>query len=361
MKTQTIETIQAAEEIGRLIREAGKVLIISHIAPDGDTVGSALALAWALRGWGLDVRLSCADPVPRELRFLPGSEEYAARSRTDEDIILAIDAGDVERIGRVYDADAFSRVPVINIDHHTTNTRYGDVNLVVDKAATAEVIYDLLMAWDIEVDERIATCLLTGMITDTQGFRTSNTTPDLMRTSVQLMEAGAPLPQIMDVAFNRRSTSVLRVWGPALTNAHIADGIVWAEITRELLREAGVTGAAVKGLVNFFSSLDGPLVALVFRETEDQRIEVGFRSVPGIDISGVALAFGGGGHPQAAGCMVSGELADVRERVLAAVRQAISDQSEDDGVGPEPADVGPEPADVDRDSVGDPAEGAPHL
>jgi phosphoesterase RecJ-like protein len=327
MKTQpTTEMTNSADEVRRIVRRAEKALIIAHIAPDGDTVGSALGLAWALRGWGLDVRLSCADPIPNELRFLPGSAEFAPRPPMDEDVIFVIDASDIERIGSLYNADAFGRVPVINIDHHVTNIRYGDLNLVVDKAATAEIIFDLLKAWDVEVDERIGTCLLTGIVTDTQGFRTSNTTPDLMRTSVQLMEAGAPLSQIMDLAFNRRSTSVLRLWGAALTNAQIADGIVWSEITQALLRSTGVTDAAGKGLVNFLSTLDGPLVAVLFREAADGRIDVSFRSVPGVDISGVAFSFGGGGHPQAAGCVISGPLPEVRERVLNAVREAIAMQ-----------------------------------
>ena len=289
--------------------------------PDGDTLGSALGLAWALRARGLEARLSCADEVPPDFFFLPGVEDYAARPLTDEQAVLTIDASDLERIGAIYGEAAFSRVPVVNIDHHVTNLLFGTINLVVPKASTAEVVLDLITFLGIPLDQPMATCLLTGVVTDTRGFRTHSTTADTLRAATRLVDAGAPLADITDAVFNHRSLDTLRLWGPALSGIQQQDGIVWVEITQEMLRAAGVGLEAASGLVNFLSSFQEAEVAVVFREMEGGKVDVSMRSVPTIDVSEVALAFGGGGHPQAAGCTVVGSLPDVRERIITALQR----------------------------------------
>jgi hypothetical protein len=131
------------------------------------------------------VRLACADPVPPELHFLPGHEAYTADGPGDEQLILVVDASDLERIGRVYRADRFAAVPVVNIDHHVTNLRFGDLNYLDPKASTAELILDLLTAWGAEIDKIVATCLLTGMVTDTRGFRTNSATAEVLRATLR--------------------------------------------------------------------------------------------------------------------------------------------------------------------------------
>ncbi len=323
-EAELAQTAQAiAEHLGRVER----VLVVSHISPDGDTLGSSLGLAWALRGRGLSVRLACADPVPPELHFLPGHEAYTADGPGDEQLILVVDASDLERIGRVYRADRFAAVPVVNIDHHVTNLRFGDLNYLDPKASTAELILDLLTAWGAEIDKIVATCLLTGMVTDTRGFRTNSATAEVLRATVRLVDAGASLPAIMDAVFNHRPLELLRLWGLAMAAAQVADGVLWVEVSQEMLRQAQATPAAAKGLANFMSTFDGPCVTVILRELETRQVEVSFRSRPSVDVSGVALAFGGGGHPQASGCLVSGRLRDVRDRVLAALQVAILEQT----------------------------------
>lgn len=311
------------DEIASLVSGARRVLLIAHVMPDADTIGSALGLAWALRARGIEARLSCADPLPPDLRFIPGSEGFAARTRTDEELVFAIDASDPRRLGEVYDPEAFATARLVNIDHHVTNTQYGDLNLVADRSSTAELIYEVVRALGVPLDARIATCLLAGLVSDTCGFRTTNTTADSLRTAVALMEAGASLTEVSDGLFNHRSLDILPLWGAAFAAARVSGEIVWTEVTQDLLRKTGVDISAADGLANFFSTLDTTRVAVVFLEVAPGRFDVNLRSSADVDVSGVALALGGGGHPQAAGCQLDGSLAEVRERVLAALQEAL--------------------------------------
>lgn len=317
--------------IKHIVENTQKALLISHIAPDGDTLGAALGLAWAFRKQDIEARLSCADPVPKQLSFLPGSDAYAPRRRTDEDAIFVIDVSDLERIGPIYEPASFGPVPVANIDHHVTNERYGDVNFVEDRTSTAELVLDILDYLQIPLDETIATCLLTGVVTDTQGFRTNNTSGDSLRAAVTLVEAGAPLTKITDAAFNHRSRSVIEMWGYGLSHYESSDGIMWCTIPREILQRVEPQARSSRGLINFLSTLDGVQVAIVFRELEGGVVDVSFRSVPGVDVSRVAAEFDGGGHPQAAGCLMQGTLGEAAERIVHAVK-AITEQQASDQV-----------------------------
>lgn len=316
--------MNSLSNITDLIRRAKSALLIAHVSPDGDTLGSALGLAFALRQAGLRVRVACADPVPHELRFLPGSDEITAQPWVDEEIILIIDASDLERIGSLYQGDVFARIPVGNVDHHVTNQLFGQVNYVEPRASTAELALDLVTQLGVTLDATIASCLLTGVMSDTLGFRTSNASAETLRAAAQLVDAGASLKAVADAVFNHRSMAMLRVWGPALANAQFSDGILWVEISQNLLRAAHADESASRGLANFVSTFDGAKVSAVFRELRDHQTEISLRSTPDVDVSRVALSFGGGGHPQAAGCTVAGDLAQVRDDVLRALRREIA-------------------------------------
>ncbi|MHB0856517.1 MAG: DHH family phosphoesterase [Anaerolineae bacterium] len=310
-------------DIQAVLDSAQRLLLIAHVEPDGDTIGSTLGLGWALRARGYTVRFACEHPVPDDLCFLPGAEEFSCRRPSDEDAILVLDTADLGRIGAPYDAQAFAAVPVINIDHHVTNTRYGSVNLIRGASSTAELVLDLLVALDLPLDSQVATCLLTGVITDTRAFRTTSTSPDTLRAAVTLMEAGAPLVEITEAVYNRRPIEVLRLWGPALSKAQLTGSVLWTEISRDLLRQSGTTAEAADGLVNWLGSIDQAEAAAVFREEEDGSVVVSLRSRPHINVAAVALLFGGGGHPQAAGCTLPGPLPTARAAVLRALQEAI--------------------------------------
>lgn len=314
-------------EIGALLATVRRILLVSHVSPDGDTCGSALGLAWALRSRGIEARLACADALPADLHFLPGAADYAARTRTDEDAVFVLDTSDTARMGAVYDPVALAQVPLVNIDHHTTNLNYGSINYVVPAAATAELVYHLLAALEIDIDGRAATCLLAGIVSDTRGFRISSTSADSLRIAAALVDAGGSLAFVNDAVFNHRPVEILGVWGAALTAARIDDGILWTELRQAMVRSNGLDLAASSGLANFLSTLDAVRVVILFRELADGRVEISFRSIPGLDISSVALALGGGGHPQAAGCTLAGPLDAAREQVLTVVRASVQAQA----------------------------------
>ncbi len=316
--------MKAKSEIRRVLGRCRTVLLISHVNPDGDTVGAALGLAWALRSRGAVARLSCADPLPPALRFLPGANAYAARALSDEDCVIAVDAADVARLGGVYDAARDGRVPLVVIDHHVTNRGYGDINLVEERSSTAELVLELLGTLEIPLDQTIATCLMTGLVTDTQGFRTSNTSARSFAAAGRLISAGADLEEINRAAFKQRTVGSLAVWGQALSGARFEQGIVWAAVSREMLAQNGHREDTVSGLVNFLATVDEARIAAVFHQVDEEHVEVGLRSVPGVNVAAVAARFGGGGHAQASGFTATGPLPEVIEQVLPALRAAVN-------------------------------------
>jgi len=314
---------QAAEALLR----AKNILVISHQDPDGDAISSILGLTWILRQLGKQVQPSCPNPVPEPYAFLPGSSEIAPVSATNQDLIVTLDGSDASRFGSCFDPEQTGGVQVVNIDHHVTNTRFADINWVgPEYAATCEMLFDLLPLLGATLDEAIATCLLTGTLTDTLGFRTQNTSAHLLHAAAQLVEGGAPLAQITEQVFNRRALRSLRLWGKVIESMEFSDGLVWASSTVAMRSLCGVDRSATNGVVNLLATVKEANVAVLFTERESGEIEVSMRSRPGYDVSSVALRLGGGGHPQAAGCKIAGPLDVVKDRVLSELKAALSGQ-----------------------------------
>ncbi len=316
----------APAEATALIRGAQRIICICHVMPDGDAIGSLIGLAFALRKMGKPCTLACADSVPERLLFLPGVTEVQPVAPADEDLIITLDCSDTERIGALYDADLFAQKRVLNIDHHITNVQFGEVNWVEQRAATAEMCLELIAALAIPLDIAIATCLLTGIVTDTRSFRTSNTTPDVLRAAIRLIEAGASLADINEQLNQYNSPSRVCLWGRALSNARMQERVIWAEITPHLLATCSATIEDTEDLVSFLVATRGIDVALLFTDRGDGEIEVSMRAARDVDISGVALHLGGGGHPQAAGCICKGTLGEIETLVLKATTDALRAQ-----------------------------------
>jgi phosphoesterase RecJ-like protein len=315
------KALQAARD---LIRAADRILLAAHVDPDGDALGAMLGLYWGLRGMGKECLACCADPVPQVFSFLPGSGEIARRGRGDEGLIIALDAGQLERLGSAYDETLFQGVPVLNIDHHTTNTLFGQVNLVdASSPSTVELVMKLLVELDIPLDARIATCLLTGIVHDTQCFRTANTIPSTLRAAAELMEAGASLRKVVDKALTTRSAASLHLWGGILDGLRVSDGVVWAWETLEMHRRSGAAEDEGRGLINLLAGAQEAEVAVLFRERGEGIVDISMRSQGGLDVSQVALAFGGGGHRRAAGCVVKGSPELVEGQVLEEIKERL--------------------------------------
>ena len=308
-----------------LLKRHNKIFIAAHIMPDGDCLGSALALTWALRQLGKTVTVTCNDHVSNSFEYLAGFAELSPKIPTDEEFLVFVDGSSADRFGAAFDPKLFKGRPVLAIDHHVTNEHFAPINFVDTHAAsTAEIIYRLLLALHISIDQTIAQCLLTGVITDTLGFRTASTTVETLKTATALMEAGASIPDIVERSFNQVPLPNLRLRGRVFSEAHLDGPILWAEISLKLLRELGVNGNGTNGIINQLLSVDSAKIAIIFTEKEKGKIDVGFRSRVGYDVSGIAARLGGGGHKQASGALIDGPLAAARERVLAEIRKSIS-------------------------------------
>jgi phosphoesterase RecJ-like protein len=321
---QTIERIASAQS----------VLVVCHVSPDGDAIGSLLGLGLALERIQKRVSLICPDPVSEEYHHLPGWERIrgplADRERPlcQAALLISVDCSSLDRMGEAYDAGWMAGMPIVNIDHHPTNTYFGDANWVEPAAAaTAQMLLHLSEALCVPLCVDIATCLLHGLLSDTQGFRTSNTTPDVLKAATRLIEAGAPFAHLTDRIFNHRPLGLIHMWARALERLTLEDRILCSEITQGMRRDAGYDRNGDAGLVNFMNSANEADIAVLFSELEDGQIDVSIRSAVGYDVSRVAFQLGGGGHAQAAGCTLPGPLGDAKARVLPLLHQAWADQT----------------------------------
>jgi len=313
------------EQTVALFRQHQKIFIAAHIAPDGDCLGSALGLTWALRQMGKTVTVTCNDHVSNTFKYLQGFAELNPKVPTDEELLVFVDGSAADRFGAAYDATKFNGKPVLVIDHHVTNDAFAPLNYLDKRAAsTAEIIYQIIQALGAPFDRNIAMCLLTGIVTDTLGFRTSSTTVETLKTATALMEAGASIPEIIEHSFNQIPLASLRLRGKVFSQAKLDGAILWAEVSLATLRELGVNGNGTGGIINQLLSVENAKVAVLLIEKENGKIDVGFRSRVGCDVAAIAARLGGGGHKQAAGALIDGTLQATRERVLAEIKRQFS-------------------------------------
>ncbi len=314
------------DKAAALLRPAQNVVVVTHVAPDGDAIGSLLGLMWMLRRMGKRVTPVVDEGVPPEFAFLPGAEEVrpALDGNVQPDLIIAVDCGDSGRMGQAGAVARASGASLINLDHHITNTYFGDANLVDPcTVASAEGVLDWLEQLGVALDREIATCLLTGIVTDTLCFRTDNVTAAVFGKAQRLIEAGAPYSEITQRTVMRMPFEALGLWAAVLPRMRLEEeGILWVAIDRPTRQALNYNDARDGGLVSLLISADRARIAAVFREKDDGRVEIGFRAVPGYDVAGVAAQLGGGGHALAAGCTIDGPLNVAVERTLALLREA---------------------------------------
>lgn len=316
-----------ATELAAQLAQASSVLVVSHISPDGDAIGSLLAMGAIVDQVGTPVVLGIADTLPDLFRFLPGHQRIVRQAAEPFDLIIALDASDPQRLGDLFSQHVSMARTIINIDHHATNIQFGTLNWIDPRAAaTAEMLYQLAITLAVPLSPELATSLLTGIVTDTRGFRTSSTTAATLTVAADLMNHGAALYQIMDVTLERRSLAGLRLWGDALRRTQRHGRVVWSQLTTADRTRNGVSdNRGDTGLSGFLLTANEADVAILFTE-RNGAVEVSMRARPGFDVAQAALALGGGGHPQAAGCTVPGPLPRARSQVMAAVDLGLARQ-----------------------------------
>jgi len=316
------------------IREGNEILCVSHVNPDGDAVGSLLGLGWLLRALGKRPTLALQDPVPDEHRILPGvndivtaqSPDFAATVRNRPfDLMVCVDASSADRMGTTYNPGVHVAARLVVIDHHVTNTHFGAINWVDPRcAATSQMLVYLADALDVALDGALAECLLTGIVTDTLGFRTGNTTPEVLETATRLMRGCADLAVITGRTLNRRPFSLIKLWGMVLPNVRLEDGVIWVTISQADFASTGHDHNDI-GLSSFLVTADEADISAVFTEVAHHdghpAVECSFRAKAGFDVSSVAFTLGGGGHPAASGCTLPGTLAEVEAQVVPLLMQ----------------------------------------
>lgn len=308
--------------IKKKLGKASNILLVSHVRPDGDAIGSVLALGTALQQAGKTVQMVLADGVPASFRHLPNSNLIKKQPEDGFDLFITLDCADYKRTGKPFES---LRMPDINIDHHITNEKYAEINLVeADSVATCAMLTDHLPCWGLTISPEAAASLLTGIVTDTLGFRTSNMNPDALRQAAVLMETGIDLPDLYARALTRRSYPSARYWGAGLSNLKTENNIVWGTLTLADRKQAGYGGNDDADLINIISSIDNHAVGMIFVEQQDQHVKISWRALqPGVDVSKVAKHFGGGGHQAAAGADIPGSLAEIQPLVLRTTREML--------------------------------------
>ncbi len=294
----------------KAIEKSNHIVLLSHRHPDADTIGSALAMAHALKNkYSCTITCVCADPLPESLIFL--KQEHVIRKKIPKqcDCIIALDCSTPEQTK--FPIITKKDIRLINIDHHTTNTRYGDINIINPHAASAtEILYHLFKATDLSYNSHIATCLLAGMYNDTGSFMHSNTTQETLKTAGELQKKGANLQKIVKELFNTHSIEQLRLWGKVLSNARINDkGTLVSKISTQELEETNASSRELAGVINYLNCAQEAHMTILLSEDSKGNIQGSMRAgKEDVDVSALCEQFGGGGHKKAAGFTIPGKI-----------------------------------------------------
>jgi phosphoesterase RecJ-like protein len=303
------------------IKESNKIAIMSHIMPDGDNVGSCLALYNALLKSGKSVRFILDDDIPKVYKFLKSSDKAERPGQHEHfDIVIALDCGDENRLGRsrLYLENNF----VINIDHHISNNEFGNLNMVdSNAAATGEIIYQIIKILGIEMDTDISECLYTAIVTDTGQFQYSNTTSVTHQIAGDLINNGVNVSLMFERIYQNSSKEKVMLTKAALGTLEFYhnDRISCISLTLKQMMEVNAQEEDSDGIINLGRDIECVEAAIFLKELEPGKIKVGLRSKKVIDMAAVAKKFGGGGHVRAAGCTLHGSMEEVKEKILEAI------------------------------------------
>lgn len=301
------------ERIGMMLQNANRILITSHLRPDGDAIGSTVGMGLALQAGGKPVELVLEDPFPARYRFLKGSGLIRRAVKGDFDLSVALDCADLARLGDILG----ERKPDINIDHHVTNELYAQVNLVIpEQVATSAILAEYLPGWGFPLDADSAGALCMGLLTDTNGFRIPAVSPETLELAAKLMRMGADLPSIYQQALVAQSLPTSKLWGLALSKLQLRNGLVWTSITLQDREQSGYHGKDDAEIANFLISVEGSQAALLFNEQSPDKVKVSWRSRNSTDVAQLAKLYDGGGHANAAGAEVNQPLQKAESEII---------------------------------------------
>lgn len=316
-----------------LIKQNSSFIISGHINPEGDSIGSCLALALGLKKMGKkDVCVISRDPVPEAMKFLPSSKTIKqGQPRKKFDVAIIVDCNEVARTG----FDGFNAAKLAVIDHHVLPSGAAKSDFsrsvyasIVDPGAAAAglLVYKVLTALNVPIDRNMATNLYTAILTDTGGFRYSNASAESLKVASQLIEAGARPWDISKKIYESVPYRSMKLLGLSLATLEREKGIAWIKTTKTMFKKTSTTAEHSEDFVDFPRKVNGVEVAVFFRQDTDRSYKLSLRSKGTVNVQKIAKSFGGGGHVAAAGCTVRGTLKEVQDKVFRAVRKAMKEK-----------------------------------
>ena len=303
----------------------------THINPDGDALGSELALYSFLKDLGKQVKIFNTDAAPKNYRFLPFYDAILPANAFQDsfpEILVVLDAGVLKRIGEHLSHSLIPTKATVNIDHHTAAERFGDYNLVeTDASSTSEIIYRLIRHHGTPIGEERALCLYTGIMFDTGCFRYSNSTPRAHHVAADLIQEGIAVDEVYRAVYETLPIGTIFLLSEAFqTLGMTRDGkIGWLYVTQEMFRKTGTTRDDVDGFINHIRSIDTVEVAILVSEQKNGDSKVSLRSKSSVDVGGIASVFGGGGHQRAAGCEIDAPCEEAIAQLVATTQQHMRD------------------------------------
>lgn len=311
-------------QIGKIISDYNNFAIVSHTSPDGDSMGSMLALYSILSIEGKHVDMFIDDVLPERYSFLPffelvkpfnGSKNY--------DCLFALDCGDPERLGKCKEHISKAKA-VINIDHHISNYMYGTVNILEIKASsTGEMLYDIFADNNYEINKDTALCLYTSILTDTGGFKYSNTTSNTLKVAGNLIDTGIDFSEIYSIIYDRKSIEQVKLMSRVISTLDMAldNRVALLSLFPNMLKECGAKEEDASEFINISRDIDGVEVAVFIKEKASQSFRISLRSKSKVDVRRIAERFGGGGHVRAAGCTIEGNYEVVKNIIIDEIKK----------------------------------------
>lgn len=309
------------------LKNNNSFLIVSHINPDGDAIGSELALAHGLRSMGKKVTVFNHDSVPGIVRFLPGSGEIVHDLSSSEqfDAAIVVDCGTPKQLGEKFNAfKGYKRL--LNIDHHVTNLSFADIALVdPDASATGAIIYRILKRMQIAITKEIALCIYTTIVVDTGSFHYGNSNPEAFSIAGEMVNLGVEPWIVAENIYESQPEERIRLHSMALSvlSTHYNGKIGFIMVSGDMYKATGTTAEDTDGIVNYARSLKGVEVAIFVREISQGKYKASLRSKGRVDVTRIASQYDGGGHVNAAGCVLNGSLAEVKKKLIAATEEIL--------------------------------------
>lgn len=311
-------------DVCAFLKERDNFVVLSHASPDGDTLGSAYALKMGLKKLGKHVQVICCDEIPKKYNYFINDEESSFSPET----VVAVDVADLKLLGDLH--SQFEGKIDLNIDHHISNTRYAKA-LYLDEsaAASAECVFEILDELGVEFDRKLANALYTGLSTDTGCFKYSNVTAKTHMVAARLYEVGVDAAEINRIMFDTKSKSRLELETMVLQTAeyHFDDKCVILAATLEMQEKTGCSGSELEGVAGISRSVEGVLAGVSIKQTAKNKYKISLRTYPPLDAAEICKKLGGGGHKAAAGCVLEGELSNVKAEILEAVKTALEENN----------------------------------